>query len=454
MKENTDSLQTGQARQTQNLDSRLGKRFPKVCTFPARPDAEIQIAKATARRLKIPYADLSRVPIEPAAVAMLKPDIAMRRQALPIRRVDNILLVVMANPDQPIAIRSLEVLTGCKIRPVAAAKSALFAALEQAYKQPAGAAGKSYQPPLGATETKAVKQKKTRAVTMSIISNKGGVGKTHLSINLAHAMAKAGAKVLLIDADFGNADISNKIGLFSKYHLMGFLEKTQEMQDIIISTKFDFDLICSTYGEFRLANLTYAQKVKFIRHFKKVSQGYDFAIFDLGAGIARTILDFGLAAERTVILTTPQDLISGYACAKAAFSRFREIEERLEARFPKYRPQLTFSPALVINQVDSVEQGLELHEKVRTILNKNVNANESRFRIEVEYLGSIPYDRESIRSAEVRRKPLLVHLPYVKAAQCIRHISTRFTDAEKSYESKVRFRHPFRRFFAVLSQKV
>ena len=81
------------------------------------------------------------------------------------------------------------------------------------------------------------------------------MGKTHFSINLACALAKTGARVLLIDADLGSADISNKLAIFPKYHLMDFLEKDKHMQDLVVPTDFGFDLIGGTSGEFKLANL-------------------------------------------------------------------------------------------------------------------------------------------------------------------------------------------------------
>jgi len=44
-------------------------------------------------------------------------------------------------------------------------------------------------------------------------SGKGGVGKTWLSITLAHALALRGRRVLLFDGDFGLANIDIQLGL-------------------------------------------------------------------------------------------------------------------------------------------------------------------------------------------------------------------------------------------------
>ncbi len=381
---------------------------------------------------------------------------AVRRKALPIRVVDNFLLVAMLTPQEPVAIRGLEVLTGFKVRPALAPQNSLSIALKKYYENGYGSAlgAKKDQPelvqkPIAKTTIKS----KSGPCTISVISNKGGVGKTHVAINMAYCLAKKGARVLLIDADLGNADVSNKLGIFPKSHLMDFLENRKKMDELLFHTKYGFDLIASSYGEFKLANLYYAQKIKFINHFKKISQRYEFAIFDLGAGISRMVMDFALAAVHTIIVTTPQDFISGYACTKAAFSRFKDIEERLEKKLSDYEPQRIFTPILLINQVSNLRQGFKLFDTFVNAANEKINSREGKFGIKPEYLGAIPYERDALRAAEAKKKPLLRIAPRAKAAQSIQHMSTRFYHPDATYDPKVRFRQPLARFAAILSQK-
>ena len=404
----------------------------------------------------MPFVDPLRSAIEPSALSLLAPEMAIRRRALPIRVVENFLLVAMLKPEEPVAVKSLELLTGFKIRPAVAPKNSLAAALKKYYGNGYGKklAAKSSTPrKTQKAAAGAAGEKESEPCTISVISNKGGVGKTHLSINMAYILAKKGARVLLIDADLGNADVSNKLGIFPRSHLMDFLENRKKMDELLFRTTYGFDLIASSYGEFKLANLYYAQKVKFIKHFRTISQQYEFAIFDLGAGISRMVMDFALAADHTIILTTPQDFISGYACTKAGFSRFKEIEERLEEKFPKYQPRWTFSPLLVINQANNLRQGFKLFDKLARAANEKINSREGKYRIEPEYLGAIPYERAAVRTAEMKKKPLLVAAPRVKAAQSIRHMSTRFFHPEETYNPKVKFKKPLARFAAILSQK-
>jgi MinD-like ATPase involved in chromosome partitioning or flagellar assembly len=165
------------------------------------------------------------------------------------------------------------------------------------------------------------------------------------------------------------------------------------------------------------------------------------------------VMDFALAADHTIIVTTPQDFISGYACTKAGFSRFKEIEERLEEKFPNYTPQWIFAPMMVINQASNLRQGFKLFDTLAKAANEKINSREGKFRIKPEYLGAIPYERVALRNAEVKKKPLLVAAPRVKAAQSIRHMSTRFFYPAATYDPKVKFKQPLARFAAILSQR-
>ncbi|MGI6397591.1 MAG: AAA family ATPase [Desulfomonilia bacterium] len=179
---------------------------------------------------------------------------------------------------------------------------------------------------------------------IAVISNKGGVGKTHVSTNLATVAARKGKKVLLIDADLGNADISNKLALFPEYTLYDFLLGDVALEDMIQKTPYGFDLVGGSSGEFKLANINYVQRTKFIRAFRKVSEGYDITIFDLSAGIGTTVMDFALASDEMLIVTTPQDIIAGYACIKATFQRFKSIEESLMKKVEYYEPERVYRP--------------------------------------------------------------------------------------------------------------
>ena len=60
---------------------------------------------------------------------------------------------------------------------------------------------------------------KPEARVLTVTSGKGGVGKSNTSINLAIQFRKMGQKVIILDADFGLANIEIMFGAVPKYNL-------------------------------------------------------------------------------------------------------------------------------------------------------------------------------------------------------------------------------------------
>ena len=85
--------------------------------------------------------------------------------------------------------------------------------------------------------------------TISIINQKGGVGKTTTVINLASALTQLGKKILVIDLDpQGNA--TTGLGLSnlesSDETIYGILNGSKSISQVIKKTKFDnLDLVSS-----------------------------------------------------------------------------------------------------------------------------------------------------------------------------------------------------------------
>jgi chromosome partitioning protein len=133
--------------------------------------------------------------------------------------------------------------------------------------------------------------------TLAITSQKGGVGKTTLSINLAYAFARSGRKTLLVDTD-----PQGSVGLSltrQSRHLSGFYDflenPVMNVGELIVPTRLPtFSLIAAGRGSaYEFGSGPISGNVHRIRGF--VSQiramKYDVCIFDTAAGL------FGVTAD-------------------------------------------------------------------------------------------------------------------------------------------------------------
>jgi flagellar biosynthesis protein FlhG len=264
------------------------------------------------------------------------------------------------------------------------------------------------------------KKIKPRGEIFAVISNKGGVGKTTLSIELSYQFRRMGLKTLLVDMDLGNADISNKLKKFPPNTLYDFFSKTHTLDELTNQLDFGVYFIPGESGEFKLANMTWSQKQRFFKEITKISSNYDIVLLDLGAGISRDVIDFSLLADESIIITTPKDFISGYAAGKAAFSRFMEIQSKKIG--DDSDEEIIFSPWYVLNQVKNYQQGVDYFKTIKTTSNNHINL-QSNFRFVPGFLGSVLYDREMVDSAYNTQKILGTRYPNSELTRSILKIA-------------------------------
>ena len=265
---------------------------------------------------------------------------------------------------------------------------------------------------------------------ISTISNKGGVGKTISSIEIANILGKARKKVLLIDTDMNTGDISIKLKIRNETTLLDFFEKKETDLTSLVKRIHNFDLIPGEGGNFKFANINFTQKLKFIRAFKEISLNYDFTILDLGAGIDRVTLDFALTADYTIIVTTPEDIQTGYGCAKATAERLNENEIRLSNKDRSYIRVHQFSPFFIFNKS---KKNIALNIFSGVLRAAEVTKPRDDIRIKPRFLGYVPAEYKLVgNSYSEYHMPISEAYPTSEIAKCYKEIAQFFLSLDPS----------------------
>jgi len=277
------------------------------------------------------------------------------------------------------------------------------------------------------------------ARTIAFISNKGGVGKTHISINLAIQYAREGRRVLLVDTDLGSANADLRLGIRPAVTLNDFFEKRAEIFECIVPTEFGIHFIAGKSGDFRLANLAHQQKIRLLRGFDRLVRegGYTDIFFDLGAGIGSRVLDFALVCDECVIVATPQDIVAAYAALKACWTRYTRLKD-----MHYFKQKTGGNPAFVqddrkrlrinfiVNQAENLQEAKGVYLRILDVARTFFYTPDGHSMLPLRYLGGVPYVHSLLRGAERNKVPALVMYPYHPFSQALKEISAVLLDRQ------------------------
>ena len=254
---------------------------------------------------------------------------------------------------------------------------------------------------------------KEGARIIAVTSGKGGVGKSNLTVNLALAFLAEGKKTLVIDADLGMANVDVLLGTSSRYNLLNLLDEDVVLDDVILKGPYGLRYISGGSGMEQAGEFTPAERDLLEEKLTGCGELADVILIDTGAGIGRNVLDFILAADEVLLVTTPEPtaMTDAYAVMKA-YSMY--------AAKPNMR--------LVVNRVYDEAEGLEVAEKLR-------KTAERFLHMEIQFLGAIYEDRTMIRAVR-QQKPILEAYPDALAAKCIKAIARAMLYGEKVFIKK------------------
>ncbi|MBF7096304.1 MinD/ParA family protein [Alkalibacter mobilis] len=246
----------------------------------------------------------------------------------------------------------------------------------------------------------------------SVVSGKGGVGKTNLSVNLAISMAQSGKKVLLMDADIGMTNADILLGINYKYDLFDHLESGVDLKEIIYEGPEGIKFVSGGAGLLKMETLNEETQKKFIQGLLDIG-GFDVMIIDNGAGISRESLSFITFAHEVILVTTPEPtaVTDAYRVLKAI--SFYQLKSTVK---------------LVVNKVSSIDVGEETYGKL-------YNTAKSFLTVDIENSGYI-FDDSRVEKAIMEQEPVVLAYPGSLASGNIKLIASSILD-QKNYTGNV-----------------
>lgn len=257
------------------------------------------------------------------------------------------------------------------------------------------------------------------ARVITVTSGKGGVGKSNTAINLAIQFRKMGQRVIILDADFGLANIEIMFGTVPKHNLYDLIYQGKNIRDIITYGPMDVGFISGGSGIAGMSNLSRDYLVYIIQNLAELDAMADIIIVDTGAGISDAVLEFLVASGEVLLVTTPEptSITDSYSLLKALCGHPRFSSEVLQIK-------------VIANKVDSQEEGQILFNKLNTVVSRYL-------KLSITYLGAIPQDAQ-LSKAVMQQMPVSIQTPHAKSAVAYERLAARLMNKELNQDVKKR----------------
>lgn len=256
-------------------------------------------------------------------------------------------------------------------------------------------------------------QQRPLARVITVTSGKGGVGKSNTSINLAIQFRKKGKRVIILDADFGLANIEIMFGAVPKHNLCDLIYQGKNIKEIITWGPMEVGFISGGSGIAGMSNLSRDYLAYIIQNLAELDAIADIVIVDTGAGIADAVLEFLVASGEILLVTTPEptSITDSYSLLKALY------------RHPRYREETT-KVKMIANRVEKEAEGEVLFNKLNSVVTRYL-------KVPMSYLGSVPQDMK-LSQAVMQQMPVSLQNPDAKSSVAYEKIAARLLGREES----------------------
>ncbi|WP_319779838.1 MinD/ParA family protein [Maridesulfovibrio sp.] len=243
-----------------------------------------------------------------------------------------------------------------------------------------------------------------KTLSLAIMSGKGGVGKTNLSLNLSYALNAGGNSLLLMDCDLGLANLDVLLGISPESNMQDLLTSGAKPSDIVIPIEKgkNFDILPAASGVPELVEMDEDMQDLLFSKITKLVGSYQYLVLDLGAGINGTVMSFASMTQMRIVVITPEptSLTDSYALIKVLHSKHNVSDFNV-----------------IVNQATNEKEARNTFERLNMACEKFLN-------IKLKNMGYVRYD-PTVTEAVRRQIPFIKFAPKSDASRDILNIAVK-----------------------------
>lgn len=237
---------------------------------------------------------------------------------------------------------------------------------------------------------------------IAVTGGKGGIGKSSVSVNLAITLARQNRNVMLMDADFGLANVDVLLGLNSRQNISHVIAGECSLEEVVVDGPSGLKIIPSASGNNSMLNLSTVEHGGLIRAFSELTHDVDVLLIDTAAGISESVVTYTRAAHEVIVVVCdePASLTDAYALIKV-LHRYHGV----------YRFHV------LANMTSNAYDGRNLFGKLSKVAQRFLD-------VSLNYMGAVPQDAY-LRKAVQRQQAVVDAFPRSSSSIAFRKLANK-----------------------------
>ncbi len=218
---------------------------------------------------------------------------------------------------------------------------------------------------------------------VSILSGKGGVGKSVISYALSDTLARMNSKVLIVDTDFNSGNLHFLANVRADFGITHYMNGELSLKEAVTVVNDNLDILASPGNREFVDINDVIPSAKLIENLRAESKDYDLIVIDHPSGISKSSTVIAHGSDLNLLVMVPE--LTSISDCYGLYKFLTAANSSIDCR-------------LIMNRTKNRNETQYISQKFNALTSRFINH-------QLPLFGSLP-ESEDIRKSVMKQKPV------------------------------------------------